>query len=86
MLNPELLKWLVCPEDKTSPLHEADADLLARVNAAIAAGTLTNRGGETIQEPLEEGLLREDGKILYPVRDDIPIMVIEEAVQLDQLG
>ena len=37
-------------------------------------------------EPLEEGLIREDDKILYPVREDIPIMLIDEAIELDKLA
>ena len=35
---------------------------------------------------LEEGLIREDDKILYPVREDIPIMLIDEAIELDKLA
>ena len=29
-------------------------------------------------------LVREDGKLLYPVRDDIPIMLIDESIPLPQ--
>ena len=32
---------------------------------------------------LSEGLVREDGKILYPVDDGIPVMLIDEAIALD---
>ena len=37
---------------------------------------------ETRFEAVAEGLVREDGDWLYPVRDDIPIMLIDEAIPL----
>lgn len=83
MVDQELLDILVCPETK-QPVRPADAALLARVNAAIASGTMINRGGKPVSETVSEGLVREDGKILYPVRDDIPVMLIDEALPLDQ--
>jgi len=78
MVDPELLAILVCPEDKT-PVTLADADTLTALNARIAAGTVKTRGGQPVTEPVTEGLVRQDGKYLYPVRDDIPILLIDEA-------
>ncbi len=43
---------------------------------------MTNRGGAGVREPIEGGLVRQDGKWLYPIRDDIPIMLVEEALPL----
>ena len=80
-VNPELLEILVCPETK-QPVTPASAEVLARLNAEIEAGSLRNRGGEPVSKPLAEGLLREDGKILYPVDDDIPVMLIEESIEV----
>lgn len=84
MIHPELMKILVCPENKT-PLHEADANLIDKINATIASGTLLNRAGKQITEPIEGGLIREDGAYLYIIREDIPIMLIDEAIPLSQL-
>ena len=81
MIEQNLLDILVCPETKQA-LRVADADLLAKVNASIEAGSVKNRGGEAVTSPLAEGLVREDGKALYPVRDDIPIMLIDESIPL----
>lgn len=83
-LDAELLDILVCPESKQS-LREVDTDLLARVNAAIEAGSVANRGGDAVQKPLETALVRDDGSVLYPVRDGIPVMLLDEAILIDSL-
>ena len=54
--------------------------------AAIRSGGMTNRRGDAVSEPRDEGLIREDDKVLYPVREDIPIMLIDEAIELDTLA
>jgi uncharacterized protein YbaR (Trm112 family) len=81
VVDQSLLEILVCPETK-QPLRVADADALVRLNDAIRGGGVTNRGGQAVSTPIEEGLVREDGSVLYPVRDDIPIMLIDEAIPL----
>lgn len=84
MVDAELIEILVCPETK-QPVHLADSELIWRVNAAIVAGTLKNRDGEVVTEPIQTGLVRQDGDYLYPVRDDIPVMLVNEAIQLSQV-
>ncbi|MDX1493832.1 MAG: hypothetical protein R3253_07235 [Longimicrobiales bacterium] len=81
MIEQNLLDILVCPETK-QPLRVADASLLSELNSSIEAGSVTNRGGEKVSAPLSEALVREDGTALYPVRDDIPIMLIDESIPL----
>jgi uncharacterized protein YbaR (Trm112 family) len=80
-VSPELLEILVCPETK-QPVKPAEADLLARLNEAVRAGRVRTRGGRQVSEPISEGLVREDGRILYPVDDGIPVMLIEESIEL----
>ena len=84
-LSPDLLEILRCPEDRT-PLALADAAFVERVNTAIGAGKVKNKGGETVTEAIEAGLLREDEKIVYPVRGDIPVLLVEEGIPTEQLG
>ena len=80
-VDPELLAILVCPESR-QPLSEAGPALVARLNGEIAAGRLRNAGGEAVKERLDGGLVRADGKVLYPVRDDIPVLLVEEGIAL----
>ena len=78
---PDLVEILVCPETKQT-VRLASAAELGTVNEKIRAGTLRNRGGEAVKTELAEGLIRADGKILYPVDDGIPVMLVEESVEL----
>ena len=80
-INDELLEILACPETKQS-LALASSDVLAQLNAQIEQGALRTRGGEAVSKTIEEGLVREDGKILYVIDDGIPVMLIEESIEL----
>ncbi len=81
-ISQELLEILACPETK-QPLTLAAETLVAQLNECIAQGALTNRVGETVTETLDGGLVREDGRYLYPIQDDIPIMLIDKAIAID---
>lgn len=83
VIDQTLLDILVCPETK-QPLRVADKEVLDGLNASIGAGSVTNRGGEPVTVGLDEALVREDGTLLYPIRDDIPIMLIDESIPLPQ--
>ena len=85
VVDPELLAILVCPENKT-PVQLVGDDVVQKINAAIEAGTLKYRNEESVGEPIEAGLLREDGAYLYAIRDSIPVMLIDESIPMDQLG
>ena len=85
MVHPELLEILACPEDKT-PVTLADDEVVKKANAAIEARTLKNRAGTVVEGKIDGGLVREDGAYMYPIRDDIPIMLIDEGIPMDQLG
>lgn len=84
-LDKDLLAILCCPETKQS-VTLADAALIQRLNEAIKGRLLKNTGKQLVTEPVEGGLLRADSKILYPIREDIPVMLIEEGIPLEQVG
>ena len=80
-LDPELVAILVCPETKRA-VRPATAAELADVNARVRDGSLRNRGGARVERELGDGLVREDGRVLFPVEDGIPAMLIEESIPL----
>ncbi len=80
-VDPELLEILVCPETK-QPVKPAEAPVLESLNQKIASKELRNRGGDPVEKRIEEALVREDGKVLYVVDDGIPVMLIEESIEL----
>ena len=80
-IDEQLLDILCCPETR-QPVARAEASVLQPLNAEIEAGRLRNRGGDKVEAQIEEGLLREDGRVLYIVDDSIPIMLIGESIEL----
>ena len=77
-VDPELVSILACPETK-EPVELASEELVATLNELINKGAVKNRGGTAVTETMDGGLIREDRRFLYPIREDIPIMLIEEA-------
>lgn len=81
MIDKDLLQILACPATH-QPLAEADAALLERVNAAIAKGAAKNAAGKAVTDKLTEGLVRQDKKIVYPIRDGIPVLLVDEGIAI----
>jgi uncharacterized protein YbaR (Trm112 family) len=77
VIHPDLLAILACP-DSRQPLALADEATLTALNARIA--------GAEVAVALEAGLIREDGQVLYPVRDDIPVLLREEGIAVHAAG
>ncbi len=81
MIDPELLKIMCCPETH-QPIAPAEPPLIDKLNQQIAAGQVRNRAGQAVKEKIDGGLVREDRKFLYPIRGNIPIMLIDEAIPI----
>lgn len=81
MIDDKFLEILLCPETH-QPLARAEEGVIERLNGEIKGGKLVNRAGEAVSEVLTGGLVREDGKFLYPVYEEIPCLLIEEAIPL----
>jgi uncharacterized protein YbaR (Trm112 family) len=80
-IDPDLLKMLCCPETH-QVLCLAEPPLINQLNEKITAGRLQNRAGQPVKEVLGGGLVRADRKFLYPVRQGIPVMLVEEALPI----
>ena len=83
IIDPQLLEILCCPETK-QPVTLVEGEVIDRVNAGIQSRTVKNRGGKTVEEKIDGGLLREDRKYLYPIRESIPIMLEDEAILFEE--
>ena len=81
----DLLEILCCPVTKV-PVAMLPEDKLAKLNEAIEQGEVKKADGNAVEAPLQEGLITEDGKTVYRIDDEIPIMLADEAIATDQLG
>ena len=84
MIGEDLLSLLCCPETHQE-LQPAGKALLDLVNQKIAASQLRSRSGTLVTQALEAGLVRKDQRYLYPVRQDIPILLMDEAIPVPAL-
>ena len=82
-MDDKLLEIICCPETH-QPLRRADVELVTNLNQRIEAGTLFDRVEEKVGQKIDGGLFREDGKILYPIRQNIPTLLIEQGIPLGQ--
>ena len=82
-VDGKLLEILCCPVSKT-PLTVLGQAKLDKLNKAIADSQALYVDGEKVKESLQEGLITEDGKVAYPVQDDIPILVEEKGIGTTQ--
>jgi uncharacterized protein YbaR (Trm112 family) len=83
MLDNELLSILCCPETH-QPLTRAPQELIDKLNQRRDAKQLRNRDGALVEQAIEGGLVRTDGRYLYPIIGGIPVMLVGEAIPLDQ--
>ncbi|MGH8047896.1 MAG: Trm112 family protein [Chthoniobacterales bacterium] len=68
-MDPSLLELICCPETH-QPLRFATTDELQHMTSSSSATTL------------ESALLREDSRVAYPIREGIPLLLIEEQIAL----
>lgn len=80
-MNAELLSILRCPETRQM-LVIAEPMVVERLNAQVAVGLLRNAAGQPVTAKLDGGLVRADGKALYPVRNNVPVLLVDEAIAL----
>lgn len=83
-MDKRLLDILCCPTSK-SPLTPLSKSQLDALNAAIRDGMVQTVTGAAVGTPLAAGLITTDGKVIYRIEDDIPVMLADEAIGTTQL-
>ena len=84
MISNELLSILKCPVTG-SPLQLAEDQLVSKVNSAIDEERARSRLEQKVQEQVEGGLTTDEQTWMYPIRDGIPTLVLEEAIDLNSI-
>ncbi|MDH3546479.1 MAG: hypothetical protein OEN22_05235 [Gammaproteobacteria bacterium] len=84
-MDKRLLSILRCPVTHKG-LSLVTSQTLGSLNAAIEAGNLANRDGKLLSETLSEALITDDGKVIYPVANGIPVLLEGESIDMEQLG
>ena len=82
-VDGKLLEILCCPVSKI-PLGVLGQKKLDTLNQAIANGQALYVDGEKITSPLPEGLITDDGKVIYAVQDNIPVLLEEKGIGTTQ--
>ena len=83
-MDKRLLMILRCPVTHKG-LSLAKKNTLGEINAAIAEGKVSNLDGVQLEHALDEALITDDGKRLYPVNDGIPVLLEGESIQVEQI-
>ncbi len=82
IIAKDLLAILCCPETKQD-IRQLEPKLVEQLNQRIEKGELKTKGGQSVSEKIDGGLLRNDEAVVYPIRDQIPIMLIEEGILIE---
>lgn len=78
-----LLRVLACPENLTS-LRLATKSELESVRHRIKSGVVKHWDATPVTESFDALLIRADGKIAYAIQNNVPMMLIDKALVLDE--
>ena len=81
MLTEEVLELLQCPLTGKK-LSFASDQMILRVNEAIANGNARDRLEQKVSQKIDGGLVTEEEAWIYPIREEIPTLVVEEAIDI----
>ncbi|MGB0598979.1 MAG: Trm112 family protein [Rubripirellula sp.] len=81
MIDAKLLEMLQCPAEG-GPLRNAEPDVIERINLSIEKGEIRDPLDQRVEQPIDSGLVNESGTRLYPIRNGIPSLVVDESILL----
>jgi uncharacterized protein YbaR (Trm112 family) len=84
VMDKKLLEILVCPMTKV-PVRLLGKDKLAILNQMITNSDVRREDGTRVEGALSAALITEDGKTIYEIDDDIPIMLEELAIAANHI-
>ncbi len=83
-MDRKLLDIICCPVTRSS-LELLSEGELAALNELIGSRLIKNREDAVVDAPLAEALVTRSAKLIYPIRDGIPVLLEEQAMPLQQL-
>jgi uncharacterized protein len=74
---------LLCCPATHQPLRRMSVAELESLKQRIQSGKVQSVSGDTVMPPIDGALVREDEKIAYPIRNEIPLLLVEAGLNLE---
>lgn len=84
MISEAVLRILVCPQSKQQ-LKTLNKKATEEVENLFDKGLLKTVGDSKVVDKPLAMLVREDRKVAYQVKDGIPVLLVEEGIDLSEL-
>ncbi len=85
MSGPSNIHDLLCCPVSHQPLIRLDRRRRERINREIAEGRLQFVDGRTVTDPMDDGLITRDAKVVYAIREGIPVLLPDEGIGTTQM-
>src|SRR6266403_1945701 len=82
-MDPQLLSLLRCPRTGGRLRLASESELIC-INAEIRAKQGPDQGHQEVNGELEQSLICDSAKLCYPVRDGLPVLLPNEALDLPE--